>query len=176
MKVLNVHQRLLYAQPGQVGALIDALASPSDLLWRGNAWPRMAFDRPLGVGATGGHGPIRYTVIDYTPGQSIRFGFTAPRGFDGWHGLDILDATAAHCVLEHRVDITLHGAARLSWPLVYRPLHDALIEDGLAAAQAALGNTPRVVPWSPWVRLLRRLMTRRPRPQLRWPKEPANAR
>jgi hypothetical protein len=169
MKVVNVHQRLLYARPEQVGALIDALASPTDRLWRSGAWPRMAFDRPLGVGAQGGHGPIRYTVEAHTPGQSVHFRFTGPRGFDGWHGLDVLDATAAHCVLEHRIEMRVHGSAWLTWPLLYRPLHDALTEDALAAAQATLGNQPRVVPWSLWVRLLRALMAPKAQPQPRYP-------
>jgi hypothetical protein len=169
MKVVNVHQRLLYASPEKAGALLDALTSPANTLWRGGAWPRMAFDRPLGVGAAGGHGPIRYTVEAYEPGESLRFRFTGPAGFNGWHGLAVLDATAAHCVLEHRIEMTLHGAARLTWPLLYRPMHDALIEDALAAAQATLGNRPRVVPWSPWVRVLRALMAPSARPQPHYP-------
>ena len=171
MKVVNVHQRLLHAKPEQVGALIDAMASPSDQLWPSDAWPRMRLDRPLGVGAVGGHGPIRYKVETYAPGQSLRFRFTGPKGFNGWHSLDVLEATTAHCVLEHRIEMTLHGAARLSWPLLYRPMHDALIEDALAAAQLALGNRSRVVPWSLWVRLLGRALTgskgaSSPRPRL----------
>ncbi|MBK6295860.1 MAG: SRPBCC family protein, partial [Rhodoferax sp.] len=60
MKVVNVHQRLLYAPPEQVGELIDSLASPSDALWPGQAWPRLKLNRPLSVGAAGGHGPIPY--------------------------------------------------------------------------------------------------------------------
>ena len=32
MKVINVHQRLLYASPERVGALIDALSSPADAM------------------------------------------------------------------------------------------------------------------------------------------------
>jgi len=155
MKVTNVHQRLLYATPERVGALLDSLASPADVLWPSDAWPRIKFDRPLGVGATGGHGPIGYFVEAYTPGRSIRFRFTEPKGFNGWHAVEVLDATERHCVLEHRIEMKLEGAARLLWPLVVGPLHDACLEDVLAQAQAALGNQPKIVPWSPWVRLLR---------------------
>lgn len=169
MQVTNVHQRLLHAAPERVGALIDALASPADRLWQQAAWPRMRFDRPLSVGADGGHGPIRYAVEAYVPGRSVRFRFKAPQGLEGWHALEVLDATAVHCVLEHRVEMRLHGAARLSWPLVWRPLHDALIEDALANAQAALGETPRRVPWSRWVRFLRWAMDRWMRPARREP-------
>ncbi len=31
--------------------------------------------------------------------------------------------------------MSTHGLAVLSWPLVYRPMHDALIEDSLATAE-----------------------------------------
>lgn len=158
MKIVNVHQRLLHATPTQVGALLDTLASPQDRLWRQRLWPRLRLDRSLQVGASGGHGPIRYEVQEHVPGTRVRLRFTAPRGFDGWHAFEVLDATRCHCVLEHRIEMRLRGWARLSWPLVYGPLHDALIEDVLSAAQDALGEPPRPVPWSPYVRLLRRAL------------------
>lgn len=159
MNVVNVHQRLLHATPEQVGALIDALASPSDGLWPGKAWPRMKLDRPLAVGAAGGHGPIGYFVQAYTPGQSIRFCFTAPRGFQGWHGFEVLEATHAHCVLEHRIEMNAEGPALLTWPLAVRQLHDACVEDALTQAQVSLGNTHKTVPWPLYVRLLRWLFS-----------------
>lgn len=155
MKVTNVHQRLFHAPPAKVGALIDALASPQDVLWRQDAWPRMKFDRPLGVGARGGHGPIRYDVEAYRTGHSIRFRFTGPKGLDGWHGLEVLEATGAYTVLEHRIEMRIRGWALLTWPLLYRHMHDALTEDAFAAAQIALGEQPRRVPWTRYVRLLR---------------------
>ena len=166
MKVVNVHQRLLHASPERVGALIDSLGSPADALWPGRAWPRMKFDRPLAVGAVGGHGPIRYTVEAYVPGQSVRFRLTAPAGFEGWHGFEVLDATPAHCVLEHRIEMRARGPALLYWPLVIAPLHDVCVEDVLSQAQLSLGLEPRPVPWTARVRLLRRLASggRRPAP------------
>lgn len=160
MKVVNVHQRLLHAPPERAGALIDTLASPADALWPGRRWPRMRLDRPLGVGAAGGHGPIRYVVEAYVPGQMVRFRFTAPTGFDGWHAFEVLDATAVHCVLEHRIEMTVRGPALLTWPLAIRHLHDACVEDALSQAQAALGNTPKPVPWPARVRLLHGLAAR----------------
>jgi hypothetical protein len=158
LNVVNVHQRLLHAAPERVGALIDTLASPADRLWPHGTWPRLRLDGPLAVGAAGGHGPIRYQVSDYVPGQLVRFRFTAPRGFDGWHQLEVLDATAAHCVLEHRIEMRLRGFALLSWPLMVRPLHDALLEDALTQAEAALGLPLHERPWSPVVRAWRALL------------------
>jgi hypothetical protein len=159
MKVVNVHQRLLHASPEQVGALIDSLGSPADALWPGKVWPRLKFDRPLAVGAIGGHGPIRYVVEAYTPGQSVRFRLTAPAGFDGWHGFEVLDATPAHCVLEHRIEMNTRGTGLLLWPLVIGPLHDVCVEDVLSQAQLSLGNEPRPVPWPAYVHLLRWLVS-----------------
>ena len=158
MRVVNVHQRLLAATPAQAGALVDQLASPQDRLWPQRAWPRLRLDRPLQAGARGGHGPIRYEVHEHVPGTRVQLRFTAPRGFDGWHAFEVLDATRCHCVLEHRIEMQLRGWARLSWPLVYGPLHDALMEDLLSAAQQLLGQAPRPTRWSRYVRLLRRLL------------------
>jgi hypothetical protein len=167
VKVLNIHERELPASPQQVGALIDSLSSRDDALWPRRSWPRMAFDRPLGVGAAGGHGPVRYVVEAYAPGQSIRLRFTGPRGFDGHHRLEIVNITEQHCVLRHTIEMTTRGAARLTWPLFFRPLHDALLEDALAVAEASLGQTPLVRPWSLRVRVLRWLVSRgRTSPQL----------
>ncbi|MGD9720372.1 MAG: hypothetical protein AB7O59_06930 [Pirellulales bacterium] len=166
MRVLNIHQRELAASPAQVGELIDSLAGPRDSLWPRHSWPRMQFDRPLAEGAVGGHGPIRYFVEQYVPGTSIRFRFTGPRGFDGYHGFDCQPTSRRTVVLKHTLQMTAHGPAIVTWPLLYRPLHDALIEDSLATAQAALGLEPDVRPWSTWVRLLRWALTGRgARPQ-----------
>jgi hypothetical protein len=115
----------------------------------------MEFDRPLSVGARGGHGPIRYFVEEYVPGESIKFRFTGPRGFDGSHGYERIRTTADTAVLRHTLAMTTHGLAVLSWPVVYQPMHDALIEDSLATAEASLAHAPHIQPWPLWVRLLR---------------------
>lgn len=166
MKVRNVHERSFHATD-RVGRLIDSLASPADALWPIQSWPRMVFDRPLEVGAAGGHGPIRYIVEDYQPGRSIRFRFTGPKGFNGSHGYEVVAGGPGTVVLRHVLEMTTSGLAVLSWPFMYRPLHDALIEDSLATAQASLGDPPTVKPWSIWVRILRWLVSRgKARPQV----------
>lgn len=159
MKVINTHERELDAAPEQVGALIDSLASAEDVLWPKQSWPRMGFDRPLGVGATGGHGPVRYFVEEHTPGQSVRFCFTGPKGFNGFHGYEVIRTARQSVVLRHTLKMTTQGSTMLSWSFIFRPLHDALIEDSLATAQASLGYAPRMRPWSPWVRFLRWAMS-----------------
>ena len=156
MKVRNAHARLLAADGAAVGKLIDSLASSDDLLWPRRVWPGMHFDRHLAKRAVGGHGPIRYTVVEYRRGFRVVFRFDAPRGFDGTHRFERVD-TPEGVVLSHVLEMTARGPARFTWPLLYRPLHDALMEDCLAVAERSLGLPARVVPWSRRVRLLRRL-------------------
>ncbi len=165
MRVNNVHERLLQASPAVVGALIDTLASSDDRLWPVHAWPPIRFDRPLCVGAIGGHGPIRYRIVSYVPGQSIRFNFLEPEGFAGFHEL-IATPRGSRTLLRHSLQMRTLGWARLSWPLIYRPLHDALIEDALARAQSSLQIRPDIRSWTVTVRMLRSLLSaRRKRPR-----------
>jgi hypothetical protein len=159
MKIVNIHERALEADPKRIGALLDSLASTGDRLWPKLMWPRMAFDRPLGVGANGGHGPIRYVVEKYTPGQSIQFRFTGPKGLDGFHGYEIIAGPEKSVVLRHTIRMNTHGMAIVSWPLVYQPMHDALIEDSFTTAQVSLGLSPTVKPWSAWVKILRWILS-----------------
>lgn len=166
MRVSNCHVRRIAAPVTRAAPLLDALASAHDRLWPQRCWPPLRLDRPLAVAARGGHGPIRYTVIEHDPGRRVRFRFDAPAGFDGWHEFR-LEADATGTVdLVHDLQMQARAMARLSWPLLFRPLHDALIEDAFACAQAALGETPVVRRWSRWVRLLRRVLAgRRATPQ-----------
>ncbi|MBW1784236.1 MAG: SRPBCC family protein [Deltaproteobacteria bacterium] len=160
MKVLNIHERELEADYEHVAKLIDSLSSEDELLWPIQCWPRMKFDRPLGVGAKGGHGPIRYVVEAYKPGQSIKFRFTRPKGFNGCHQFDVVKSAHQQSVLlRHTIEMELKGSALLIWPLVIRPLHDALLEDALSTAQTSLGMTPRMRPWSLWVKIIRWIMS-----------------
>jgi len=155
MEIYNIHEREFEADPVQIGELLDSLASREDRLWPKHVWPRMEFDRPLGVGATGGHGPIRYFVEEYVPAKSIKLRFTGPKGFDGFHGYEIVSGPKEPIVLRHTLKMNTYGPAILSWHLVYRPMHDALIEDSLATAQASLGLLPKIKAWSLWVKILR---------------------
>jgi hypothetical protein len=159
MHVLNIHEREFSAEASAVGALIDSLASDNDALWPKSFWPPMRLDRPLGAGTVGGHGPIAYVVEEYRPGQMVKFRFLGPRGFNGCHWLEVLPKGDDSAVLRHTIGMRAEGPALLSWPLIIRPLHDALLEDALAQAQASMGAVPVVRPWSRWVRFLRWVMS-----------------
>ncbi len=167
MKVINVHERVLDGTVEQVGALIDSLASEEDALWPRHVWPAMEFDRQLAVGAAGGHGPIGYFVEEYTPGQSIRFRFTKPTGFNGTHRFELIRTPEGSVALRHTLDMSVHGSSLITWPLIFRPIHDSVFGDALDKAQASLGQTPEIKPWSPLVKFLRwALSGGNPRPQI----------
>ncbi|RKT18542.1 polyketide cyclase/dehydrase/lipid transport protein [Streptomyces sp. 1114.5] len=160
MAVLNIHERSIPAQAEAVGELIDGLAGADDRLWPAPDWPRMRFDGPLAVGASGGHGPVRYQVVQYLPGRWVRFRFSAPRGFHGFHEFTV-DPADGGSRLRHTIAMRLRGPARLTWPLAFRRLHDALLEEALDRAVRACGGavaTP--ARRSPYVRLLRLLVHR----------------
>ena len=158
--VVNIHAREYPVGVEALGALLDGLSSAGDRLWPAHRWPAMRLDGPLLPGARGGHGPIRYTVEAFEPGRCVRFRFTGPKGLIGWHGFDVEPAGAGHSRLRHTVRAELRGAMRLSWPLAFRWLHDAAVEDALDCAARALGQDLPPRPFSPAVRLLRRLKRR----------------
>lgn len=170
--VRNVHERHLPVRAATAGALIDSLAGPDDRLWPHDRWPAMRFDRPLSAGALGGHGPIRYTVVYHRPGRHVRFRFDGPAGFGGHHGYEVLPDGDDRCILRHSLVMTTRGPARLTWPLVFRPLHDALIEDSFDKAVQSLGLAlPAASHWSAEVRALRAAIRvrSRGRRQSGWP-------
>jgi hypothetical protein len=120
----------------------------------------MRFDRPLSVVAVGGHGPIRYRVEEHSPGSHIVFGFTGPPGLTGTHEWRI-EPAGDGCRLRHAIEGATAGKMLAAWPLLYRPLHDALIEDALDKAELSLtGAVARPRSWSWRVRFLRRAARR----------------
>jgi hypothetical protein len=159
MAIVNVHERVLAANGTAVGALLDSLASTHDKLWPKLCWPAMHLDGPLAKGASGGHGPIRYSVEEYFPGKVIWFRFTAPKGFIGLHGFEVVPQGENATLLRHTLNMNTSWPANLTWPMMYRPMHDALIEDALTQAEASLGLPRNVKPWSKRVMRLRWLIS-----------------
>lgn len=161
MPVRNLHTRAIAANADTVGALIDTLGARDDRLWPVEHWPRMRLDRPLDPGAAGGHGPIRYHVVEYLPGERVRFRFTGPRGFSGFHEFSVYGRGDHDAELCHLLVLRPHGPARLTWPLLYRWLHDALIEDALDRAERGLaGTVAEPARWNGYVRLVRAVLAR----------------
>lgn len=158
--MLKQHERIIPLPAAQVGALIDRLASDQDGLWPKSMWPAMKFDRPLQPGAQGGLGPVRYRIEQYRPGKYLRFRFTGPPCMKGGqHWFEVTDE-GRQCILGHTLILDTWGPAWISWPLFWRPMHDACVEDALAVGQISLGQLPTLQPWSCWVRFLRCLVSR----------------
>jgi hypothetical protein len=142
----NVHERTLAAAPEAVGQLVDSLSSRGDRLWPNRRWPPMRLDRGLTVGSDGGHGPVRYAVARYEPGRLVAFAFTPKFPIVGEHRCEVLPGpTAGTTVLRHTLEGHPRSWLRLGWPLCFRWLHDALIEDAFDRAEAELAGTP----WKP---------------------------
>ena len=155
MYITNIHERKISAASKEVGALLDTVSSTEDRMWPYENWSNIKFDRPLEVGAIGGHGPIRYTVTSYTPGKSIRFIFT--KDFDGYHELVLIELDATRCLLRHPIQANTTGFMFLMWFMMIRPLHNALVEDLFDKVEIQVSCNPRPRSWGLWVKLLRRL-------------------
>lgn len=156
--IRNVHERRLAAPQAVVGALVDSLASADDRLWPSCRWPAMRLDRGLEPGSDGGHGPVRYRVGRYDAGRSVAFAFTPAFPIAGEHRFEVEPATGGGTTLRHVLEGRPHGWMRLGWPLCFRWLHDALVEDALDRAAAGVeGERWRPRPLPVRVKLLRRL-------------------
>jgi hypothetical protein len=157
----NTHERTLNAPIDTLAPLIDQLASRQDRFWPASRWSVMKFDRPLAVGAIGGHGFIGYTVERYQPGREIQFRFTNPRGLNGMHRLSLEELPEGNTRVKHVIEATLEGPMVLCWHVFIRCLHDALVEDGMDRAEAWVTQRewkPREL--SPYVKNLRWLMAK----------------
>ena len=164
MKVLNIHERSMKVKPTDAGGALDGLSGKEDFLWPRHRWPAMQFDGPLAVGASGGHGPIRYSVTEYVPGRRVEFRFSGEgltAGLDGRHFFEVIPRNG-HVVLRHVVDAECDFKGWLKWQLLVGPLHDALLEDALAGVDRRLANGEARLPgWSPWVRFLRWMLEKK---------------
>ncbi|MBP2656336.1 MAG: hypothetical protein H6Q73_3905 [Firmicutes bacterium] len=159
--ITNIHTRNLIAPADIVGSLLDSLASKQDLLWPHEKWPPIHFDRPLSVGAVGGHSIIGYTIESYEPGKSILFRFNSPKGFVGTHGFFVEKINQNITQIRHEIHMKLEGSAKLWWPLRIRWIHDAIIEDAFDKAEAFVTGQPVNRQWSLWIKYLRYLQKRK---------------
>lgn len=158
----NVHSRAIAAPAHVVDALLDTLSGPDDRIWPVPTWWPMRFDGPLAPGSVGGHGPVPYEVAAREPGL-VRFAFRPGVGLEGHHEYTVTPDGPDHCVLTHTLAGRAVGAGRLTWPLMVRWCHEALIKESLDNAEyAATGGVARPHRMSPWVRLGRRFLRDKP--------------
>ncbi|MBN8642818.1 MAG: hypothetical protein J0L86_13485 [Flavobacteriales bacterium] len=157
MKILNIHKRVINQPKTEIVKLFETLASDNDLMLATHKWSPMKLDKGLQIGSKGGHGPIKYHVIDYKPDDFIVFKFDL-KGFDGIHKFTISEISQNRTELSHTVDMITSGAATLKWVFAIRWLHDAYIEDALDKVENHSSTTKKRTEWSLWVRLLRTIM------------------
>ena len=156
--IRNVHERVINAPIEPLGALLDGLGQKGDRLWPSRSWPPMVLDRPLALGADGGHGAIRYYVSEYEPGRRVRFAFHPRTGIIGAHELSLDALDDGRTRIRHVLIGRTGGAMRLAFPVMVEPVHDAVVEDLFDNAEReATGLVARPATWSPRVRVLRRL-------------------
>lgn len=156
MRVRSEHARDLDATAEEVGRLLSALGGERDVLWPHDRWPGtpIEFDRPLGPGARGGHGVIRYSVEVYEPARRVLFRFDPGAGLDGTHGFDLAPLEGGRTRLVHTLDTRLVGAVRLATPLLLR-MHDTVIGQLLDnAVRATGGRVERPTRMAVWMRVL----------------------
>ena len=156
MQVHNIHERFVPAPPHAVGALLDTLGGADDAVWPRDDWWPMELDRPLSEGAAGGHSDIRYDVQTYEPGRRVVFRFDPACGLDGTHTFDVQPRPGG-VLLRHDLTARALRGTRLLWPLVIRSIHDAVVEDAFDRVHERFVPGRRRTPWSPYVRLLRRM-------------------
>ena len=167
MRTRNVHERFIGVRPETLAAHLDSVGSRRDRLWPRDRWPAMTLDRPVSEWRAGqvsvprgGHGPIRYRLESYSPGQRLAFAFEQEglsQGMVGEHVLEMKPCDGG-VLARHTIDVDLRGRARILWPLIIRPLHDALIEDALDNFERAGGAVPAARSYSAYVRVLRRAL------------------
>ncbi|MFD7017606.1 DUF2867 domain-containing protein [Streptomyces sp. NPDC059928] len=162
--VRNIHQRIVPAPADTVGALLDRLSAPDDPLFPTPVWPAMVLDRPLGVGAAGGHGRVRYRVGAYEPGRAVRFDTTAPALGEGYHRFDVEPLGPDRCRVVHILELAMRARPLTAWVLGIRPVHDTMIEEIFDNIErAALGSLPHPPTRRPLrARLFNRLVWARP--------------
>jgi len=156
LQVINTHTRLLKAPKSEVLLLFRTLATPDDRIWPTDKWPAMRFREGLIPGAKGGHGPIRYSVVEYDPNGYVCFSFRKPRGFHGTHALLLESEQDSNTRITHTIDMQVRGIGIFTWNIVFRWLHDALIEDAFDKVERQVD--PESAPasaYSPWVQCLR---------------------
>lgn len=99
---------------------------------------------------------MRYFVTAYEPGRRIEFQFTGPSGFNGHHSFTATSVTGNSTLLRHELSMSPSGTAKLTWPLFFRPMHDALIEESLDRAENEFSFSPGVPHRrSLWTKILR---------------------
>ncbi|WP_299885780.1 hypothetical protein [uncultured Lacinutrix sp.] len=154
MRVVNIHRRKINEPIEKVSCLLKTLSTKDDAIWPYEQWPAIRFEDGIKVGSKGGHGRIRYKIIDNN-NQGITFQFISPEGFVGTHQLAINSIHENKTEIIHEIKMTTYKKATLLWLIVIRWLHDALIEDAFDKVESYYSLEKKITPYNLWVRVLR---------------------
>ncbi|HRI01657.1 MAG TPA: hypothetical protein PK006_11435 [Saprospiraceae bacterium] len=157
MKVINIHKREIQQSMTELVKLFKTLATDNDMMLATDKWPPMKLDKGLQIGSKGGHGPIKYFVIDYQQDKSITFQFDLT-GFNGFHKFELKELETHKTELSHIINMKTTGFATLKWSFAIRWLHDAFIEDAFDKVENHFTEGKKSSKWNLWVRTLRKVM------------------
>lgn len=155
MKVKNTHKRRIYQSKEKISVLLETLASANDAIWPNKKWPSIYFNNGLKIGSKGGHGSIKYTIVEYTEGEFIRFKFTKPKGFKGFHEFIIKEIQTEQVEICHTIKMNVSGSALFIWIFAIRFLHDALMEDAFDKVESQFSGIKKQTKYSIWVKIMR---------------------
>ena len=161
MTILNIHKRKIHQHKEKVSNLFKTLATRHDKIWPYENWPAMHFKDGMQVGSKGGHGLVRYTIIDFKEGEFVKFRFSKPDGFNGTHELKIRAIDDSITEIEHIISAELSLKASVLWVFVIRWLHDALIEDAFDKVENQFTVHKKRSEYNIWVKLLREFYKRK---------------
>lgn len=155
MQVTNIHKRTISQPKEKVSQLFRTIATNNDLVWPFENWPAMKFKNGLKIGSKGGHGRIRYSIIEFIEGEYIKFQFSKPDGFNGTHELKVESINDKTTEISHIISANLSFKATFFWLLIIRWLHDALIEDAFDKIENYFSDDKKITNHNLWVKLLR---------------------
>jgi hypothetical protein len=162
MRVINSHKRIINEPVEKVAKVFETLATVEDEIWPSSSWPSMRFKKGVKLGNRGGHGRICYTIIDFIPGEHIKFEFTKPKGFIGTHEFRIKAISQDTSQISHIIKMNTTLEASLIWVFVIRWLHDALIEDAFDNVENYFSEAKKTTTYNLWVKILRDYYKRKP--------------
>lgn len=123
-RLCNVHERIVPGPLERSSELLEGILDPDTSVWPFDL-RRLELDRGLNPGSTGGHGPVRYSVVEHDLGRRVRFAFTPDAPIAGWHEFVLGDVPSLGVRWRH--ELLIDPVDR--WVREHiEPSHDALIE------------------------------------------------
>jgi hypothetical protein len=161
MQVINIHKRTIHQPKKKVVQLFKTLATSEDLIWPYENWPAIRFKDGLRIGSKGGHGRVKYTIVEFVDGEYIKFQFSKPEGLIGFHGLKIDAIDQNKTEISHVINANTSFKTTFLWVFVIRWLHDALIEDAFDKVENYYLSDKKEIHYNLWVKLLREVYKRK---------------